>query len=128
MLSEDLQIYRDTYELCRQLYGQMNDVQKHARYGEYGHAVSMAFEALDLIYVANSDQQGRTAALARYLQLIGGIKSRVRLFRELKVIPIKRSVNLMFLIDKVQKQATGWRNASQSQSRRENSNTGELHP
>ena len=61
MLSEDLQIYRDTYELCRLMYAYMKDVEKSARYGEYGRAVSMALEALDQIYVANIDRQGRTA-------------------------------------------------------------------
>ena len=128
MLSENLQIYRDTYELCKQMYSYSKDVQKYARYGEYGRAVSMSLEALDLIYVANSDQQERIASLTRYLQLIGGIKSRVRLFGELGVLPVKRTVNLMYLIDKVSKQAIGWRNASQSQSRRGNSNTGVQTP
>lgn len=72
MLSENLQIFRDTYELCAQMYKAMPDVPKHARYGEYGHAVSMSLEALDQIYVANSDREQRPAALTRYLQLIGG--------------------------------------------------------
>ena len=116
MLSEDLQIYRDTYQLCKLMYGYMKDVQKQARYGEYGRAVSMALDALDLIYVANGSRQERIAVLTRYLQLIGGVRSRVRLFGELGLLPAKRTVNLMYLIDKVSKQATGWRNASLSQS------------
>ena len=127
MLSEDLQIYRDTYELCRLMYAYMKDVEKSARYGEYGRAVSMALEALDQIYVANVDRQGRTAALTRYLQLIGGVRSRVRLFRELKVLPVNREVNLMYLLDKVQKQAIGWRNASHGQSRGGTTETGVPH-
>lgn len=79
MLSENLQIFRDTYELCAQMYKAMPDVPKHARYGEYGHAVSMSLEALDQIYVANSDLEQRPAALTRYLQLIGGVRSRILL-------------------------------------------------
>ena len=118
MLSENLQIFRDTYELCVQMYKAMPDVPKHARYGEYGRAVSMSLEALDQIYVANSDREQRPAALTRYLQLIGGVRSRVRLFKELKVLSVRQTVNMMYLIDKVFKQATGWRNASHGQSHR----------
>lgn len=71
MLSENLQIYRDTYELCRLLFIYQNDVPRSARYGEYGRAVSMSLEALDLIYVANSDVMRRPAALMRFLQISG---------------------------------------------------------
>jgi hypothetical protein len=127
MLSENLQIFRDTYELCAQMYKAMPDVPKHARYGEYGRAVSMSLEALDQIYVANSDREQRPAALTRYLQLIGGVRSRVRLFKELKVLSARQTVNMMYLIDKVSKQATGWRNASHGQSRQGTSKTGEPH-
>jgi len=117
MLSEDLQIYRDTFELCKMMYKAMPNVPKQARYGEYGRAVSMALEALDQIYVANSSREERPAALTRYLQLIGGVRSRVRLFKELMVLSARQTVNMMFLIDKVSKQATGWRNTSHGRSR-----------
>lgn len=117
MLSENLQIYRDTYELCKRLCLYAQNVPKYWRYGEYGRAVSMSLDALDQIYVANSDQEQRPAALTRYLQLIGGVRSRVRLSKELNYISAREVVNLMYLIDKVSRQATGWRNASHGQSR-----------
>ena len=117
MLSEDLQIYRDTYELAKTLHVYSRNVPKHARYGEYGRAMSMSLDALDMIYVANSDKNGRIAALTRYLQLIGGVRSRVRLMGELRYISPRQSVILMGLIDKTSRQATGWRNASHGQSR-----------
>lgn len=128
MLSEKLQIYRDTYELCRQLYGNLKNIPRTDRYGLYGDALSMSMEALDNVYIANSDRLQRPAALTRYLQLTGGIRSRVRLLSEHGVITPKKSVNLMFLIDKMQKQATGWRNASQGQSCGGNTNAGESAP
>ena len=128
MLSEDLQIYRDTYELCRLLFIYQNDVPRSARYGEYGRAVSMSLEALDLIYVANSDVMRRPAALMRFLQILGGIRSRVRLFGELRYLSIRRVVNLSLLAEKIGKQATGWRNSSHGVSRGVKCNTGEPNP
>ena len=126
MLSEDLQIYRDTYELARKLYEYSQHVPKHVRYGEYGRAVSMTFEALDLIYVANSDKDERPAALRRYLQLIGGVRSRIRLMGEMKYLSPRQAVNVNFLLERMSKQATGWRN-SHGQSRNGISNPSEPH-
>ena len=117
MLTENLTIYRDTFELCRLMMLYLDSVPRSHRFGEYGRAVSMALDALDMIYVANSSIEERPAALTRYLQIIGGVRSRVRLFTEAKVLSVKRSVTLMALIEKISRQATGWRNNSQSQSR-----------
>ena len=94
MLSEELKIYKDTYTLTLQLFKYQNNVPKFLRYGEYGRAVDKAFQALDLIYVANSDVKQRAAALKRFLQLIGSIRSRVRLFLELKYLSIKQGTVL----------------------------------
>lgn len=111
MLSEQLQIYRDTYELAKAMYGYYNNVPKALRYGEYGHALSMTLDALDMIYVANSDVAERYWALTRYLQLAGGVRARIRLFGELQYLSPKQSTYLLRIIEKVQKQATGWRNS-----------------
>ena len=53
MLSEDLQIYRDTFELCKQLCQYSQYVPKHWRYGEYGRAVSMSLDDYDGIININ---------------------------------------------------------------------------
>lgn len=84
----------------------------------------MSLDALDAIYVANSDETNRPEVLSRFLQLIGGVRSRIRLFTELKYLSPKQSVNLQLLIDSVSKQATGWRNSSLRQNRQVNDKTG----
>ena len=117
MLAENLQIYRDTYELAKALMANESHVPKQIRYGEYGRAVSMSLDALDAIYVANSDVDGRIAVLTRMLQMIGGVRSRVRLLGELGYLPPKKQVHFSLMLEKISKQATGWRNASQCQSR-----------
>lgn len=112
MLSELLPIYRDTYILCQALFQGINNVPKFLRYGEYGKAISLAMEALDLIYIANSKIEGRNNVLRKYLITIGGVRSRIRLFGDLKYLTIKKQTYLMKLIDKIVKQAIGWRNCS----------------
>ena len=112
MLSEDLQIYRDAYELARLLYVYEKDIPKHVRYGEWAKAQSLVFEVMDLIYMANSDKAERNKALGNVLEKIGGVRSRVRLFGELRFIPPKRATLLQHYLDRIGKQATGWRNAT----------------
>ena len=128
MLTENLQIYKDTKELCRQLLIYQPNIPKMVRYGEYGKAVSLAFEAMDMVYVANSDASERLWSLVRYLQMMGGVRSRIALFTELRYLSPRQSVCLSLMIEKVMKQATGWRNASQRQSREAASVTRESSP
>ena len=72
---------------------------------------------MDMIYVANSSVVERLQSLTRYLQMIGGVRSRVSLLTETKALSPRQGTTLMLMIDKVSKQAMGWRNASQRQSR-----------
>lgn len=116
MLTENLQIYRDLFELSKRLMVYSKDVSKVIRYGEYSTALSMTLQSMDFVYVANSDRSQRIAAIQNILQLIGGVRSRVRLFVESGYINVKRATALQYYIDRIGKQATGWRNASQSQS------------
>ena len=125
MITENLQIYKDTKILCQLLLSYMPNISKVIRYGEYGKTLSMACDALDLIYIANSDMEKRYKVLIRYLQVLGGIRSRIVLFTETKFLSPKQSTNLIIMIDKVQKQATGWRKSSQYQSYEAKNNIGE---
>jgi hypothetical protein len=86
--------------------------------------VAMACEAMDLIYVANSDERSRTETIVRFLQVFGGIRSRICLLAEVGSLSPRQSVSLMRLADKIGRQATGWRNASQRQNRRDTVNAG----
>ena len=125
MLTENLQIYRDMFELAKLLLIYQPCIPKVVRYGEYGKAISLACEAMDYIYIANSEKVERLWALTRLLQDIGGVRSRVRLLGESRYLSPRQSVNLMHILDKVGRQATGWRNSSKSQSRGATGDTGE---
>jgi hypothetical protein len=112
MLSEDLQIFRDAYELARLLFVYGKDVPKHVRYGEWAKAQSLVFEVMDMIYTANSSKEERHWALTRVLMMIGGVRSRVRLFGELRFVNPRRAALLQHRIEGITKQAIGWRNSS----------------
>lgn len=116
MLTENLQIYIDAKELARILLVYQPNVARIVRYGEYGRALSMTCEAMDLIYVANSNADTRTETIVRLLQIMGGIKSRICLLAETQYLSPKQAVNLTSVAEKIIRQATGWRNASQRQS------------
>ena len=49
MLSDELQIYKDTFKLCKILMSYSKNVSRLVRYGEYSVAISKACTALDLI-------------------------------------------------------------------------------
>lgn len=112
MLAEDLQIWKDCFTLCKMLLTYQPQISKTIRYGEYSVAVQNACSALDVIYLANRDMAERQEKIAEALRLIGSVRSRVRLFGETKFITVRQATNLMFLVDKVAKQATAWRNST----------------
>lgn len=117
MLSEQLQIYRDTFKLCQALLSYNNNISKTVRYGMYADCLSMSCEALDCIYVANSDVSKRYEALGRYICLIGGVRSRIRLLSEnekWRYLSVRQQHTLMLILDKVNRQAIGWRNSAQN--------------
>ena len=111
MLTEDLQIYRDTYKLASMLLAQYQNINKYVRHSVYSDIISASCEACDLVYRANSDMTGRTQHLQRYLEVIGGIRTRVRLLGEQRYVNVKFATNVMYMLDKISKQATGWRNS-----------------
>lgn len=82
----------------------------------YADCLSMSCEALDCIYLANSDISKRYEALSRFICLIGGVRSRIRLLSEAdagRYLSVKQQHYLAMLIDNVNKQALAWRKTAQ---------------
>ena len=112
MLTNELQIYKDTYNLCKVLMTYNDKVPRTVRYGEYATAIKYAFHGLDILYKCNSDRSHRAAYLNEYIYYLLGVKNRIQLFADTKKLSIRQATNIVLLSDKVLKQATGWRNAS----------------
>lgn len=109
MLSTELQIYKDTYTLCKVLLIYNDKIPRSIRYGEYETSIKYAFHALDLIYKCNSNVQKRFVYLNEFIYYIEGVKNRIQLFADTKKMTIKQATNIVFLSNKVLKQAYGWR-------------------
>ena len=124
-LTKDLAIYKDNYTLCKVLLEYMKNVSKILRYGEYNICLSKAFKCLDLLRRINSDFNTRIPFLHQYILLLDDIYNRVSLFVEAKFISIKKGTNIIYLVDSLQKQATGWLKHAKSQNCRGKSNASE---
>lgn len=124
-LTKDLAIYKDNYTLCKVLLEHMKNVSKILRYGEYNVCLSKAFECLDLLRRINSDFNTRIPFLHQYILLLDDIYNRVSLFVEAKFINIKKGTNIIYLVDSLQKQATGWLKHAKSQNCKGKSNASE---
>lgn len=124
-LTKDLAIYKDNYTLCKVLLEYMKNVSKILRYGEYNICLSKAFECLDLLRRINSDFNTRIPFLHQYILLLDDIYNRVSLFVEAKFINIKKGTNIIYLVDSLQKQATGWLKHAKSQNCKGKSNASE---
>lgn len=124
-LTKDLAIYKDNYTLCKVLLEYMKNVSKILRYGEYNICLSKAFECLDLLRRINSDFNTRIPFLHQYILLLDDIYNRVSLFVEAKFINIKKGTNIIYLVNSLQKQATGWLKHAKSQNCKGKSNASE---
>lgn len=107
-----MQIYKDTKLLCKTLMGYQGQVPKGLRYGEYEVAIGLAFRALDMIYRCNSDKERRAALIDEMICLLGGVRERVQVFAEAKQMQIRQASNVVYVCEKVLRQAYGWRAAS----------------
>lgn len=117
MLAEELQIYRDTYELCKALMKHTRNVSREVKYSDYAELRKDAKSALDMIFLINSDIAERPKYLERYLYFVSNVKSNVRLLHDGSYLDTKFTTHIMRFIDKINKQAIGWRNATLRNSR-----------
>ena len=108
MKSEELQIYKDTFNLCKILMTYSKNVSKIVRFGQYSVAVSKACTALDLVRRINSSFEGREHNLNEFCLLISEVNSRIALFTQAGYLPVKAATNLAYLTDKVMAEGFGW--------------------
>lgn len=116
MLTEDLRIYRDTFELAKYVLFLQRNIARDVRYGLFQEIINLLCKATDYIFTANSDKSQRFVALCRYIEVLGGVRTRIRLLGECRYIPVKKQNYIALTIDKCLKQAVGWRNATHGQS------------
>ena len=108
-LTQELPIYRDTYKLILLIF----DSTKHfSREYKYTLGQDIKRDGIGLvrsIYRANRSQEKRQY-LEEYLDNFEVLKLEVRLCSDLKLISIRRFVEISQLMEQIGKQATGWKN------------------
>ena len=112
MLTERLQIYQDTYSLAGMLLDNENNIPRQLRYGEYSKVLSMVFESLDCIFLANSSFETRLEYIGKVICLMGGIRARLKLFSDYKKISICFATKADQQANTILAQARGWREAT----------------
>ena len=65
--TENLQIYKDTFTLCKLLLNYSKTVSKIVRYGQFEVAISKACTALDLVRRINSSFEDRERNLNEFI-------------------------------------------------------------
>lgn len=120
MLTESLQIYKDTRQLALLLMTYQKHVSRTVRFGVYAQAIDRVLDALDITRKANDSVEGRAERLTTFVHLISEAKTRISLLAEAKDIGVKQATNLLYMIDnKVLPQGMGWLKKSRNYAGRE---------
>ena len=111
MLAQELEIYKSTRRLITIMLSYTRNVSKDVKYAEWTVIRQMVFESMDVIYLANSESDAGLAAkcLDRYLALMFGVQTRVRVLAETEYLRTSFKTRVIEQVDECQKQATAWR-------------------
>ncbi len=106
--TENLQIYKDMFTLCKLLLSYSKTISKIVRYGQFEVAIGKACTALDLVRRINSSFEDRERNLNEFILCLSEVKSRITLFAEAQFLSVKAATNLNYVVDKVLQEGYGW--------------------
>lgn len=106
--TENLQIYKDTFTLCKLLLNYSKTISKIVRYGQFEVAIGRACTALDLVRRINSSFEDRERNLNEFILCLSEVKSRITLFAEAQFLSVKAATNLNYVVGKVLQEGYGW--------------------
>ncbi len=107
----DLPVYRDTYQLILKLFEVTKDFPKEFKYTLGQDIKRDGLQLVRSIYRANKSGD-KTAHLEAFMDQFELLKLELRLCGDMKILSIKKQVELGVLMEGIGKQVTGWRNAS----------------
>ena len=111
-LSEELPIYKASYDLLEQLVDLAKDLPKFFRYSIGTRMVDLCLDMLALIYQANMDISQRQSALTALLISQRQLLLLLRVCYHQKALSTGRYAELMKLLDSIGRRATAWRQRS----------------
>ena len=107
-----LPVYRDTYQLILKVFEYTKEFAKEYKYTLGQDMKRDALHLMRSIYRANK-MTNRKEHLEVFLDEFELLKLEIRLCADMKLLSIKKQAALSSLMERIGKQVTGWRNASQ---------------
>ena len=114
-LTEELPIYKATYDMVLVIFGFVKNFNKEYKYTIGESIKKEAIEAVTNVYRANCNQD-KTKHLTKARENIGVIRLYVRLSKDLHQINVKQLVFINGYLENVSKQLTGWQKSQQNSS------------
>ena len=106
----DLPVFKDVYKLTLLIYSLTKDFSKEYKYTLGQDLKKDSMVLMRSIYRANKAKD-KKVYLEAFLDDFELLKLEVRLCVDMKVISIKKQVEISLLMDGIGKQITGWRNS-----------------
>jgi four helix bundle protein len=111
----DLPVFNDTYQLTLKIFELTGHFSREYKFTLGQDMKRDCISLVRSIYRANKYKE-RERYLEHFLDEFEVLKLEIRLCKDLNLITIKQQVNLALTMDKIGKQITGWRNASQNKA------------
>ena len=111
-LAEDLQIYRQMYQLLGLILDAREHFPKSYKYAFGERMMMVALECCELIQAANMSQARRASLLEDFSIKFGSLQLMLRLCRDRHIVDEGRFCNMLALAGEIGKQATAWRKSA----------------
>lgn len=112
MLAENLKIFKATREAFGIMLGYTKNVSREVKFAEWADARKAMNDALDIIFVINSETDYTESArlVQQYLFHIYQVRNRIRLLAENGYLSVKFKTTMILKLEECSKQGVGWRN------------------
>lgn len=113
MLTSELPIYRDTFELVSLLMDYVAQFPKSHKHTIGQKMTNVSLELFEYLQLANrsaDDRATRRRMLEGFLVKFELLNVLVRLCGEKRIVSVKQLARIISLTDKIGKQATAWKN------------------
>lgn len=110
MRSEELPIFKASYDLLERLTTLAKELPKFFRYSIGTRMVDLCLDMLGQVYRANMSKTDRQQALTNLLISYRQLLMLLRVCYKQKALSTGRYAELMKLLDSIGRQATGWKN------------------
>lgn len=108
-LSEDLPIFRDTYQLLLLVLQLKNNLPRSHRYDLGTRMVTYCLNMAELVREANTTHD-KVPVLERLLRCHGNLTMALRACGDMGLFGTKKHAQFILLLTKIGKQATAWKN------------------